>query len=379
MYRWTVEEVRLASDEEKDSDARRDLAGALHDVSNALTVMLGWVSEARHAGAPPEAVGYALRIIEERGRAARDLARRAIGVDAPPIDEAEPLDEVLRATVDALVVEAQKVHVSLQLVAADTKARILGASELSQIVTNLMLNAIAFSPHGGTVRVRTRVTGDHVEIEVDDEGPGVPVSRRHNIFEGGSTRRGGAGVGLRYSHALARANGADLVLLEGACFRVVWPRDRRDNGVHLIAPDTYSSAPPSAARPRTLDGVRILLLEDDSDVCTLLEASLGARGADITVAHNEAELDRAIAGGTHDAALLDLSPIAADVDGALARLRARSPGATVVFITGSVDRLPAALTEAPAGAASPIVCVRKPFELSEVLEALGRPSSKTRS
>ena len=353
----------MARDEdERDIDARRDLAGALHDVSNALTVMLGWVAEARHPGAAPDAVGYALRVIEERGRAARDLARRAIGV-AIPIDEAsESLERTLKAVLAALAVEAQKVHVTLRLASPPSDVRIRGASELSQIVTNLVLNAIAFSPHGGTVLLQGRKTQDAAWIEVEDEGPGVPSSRRDRIFGGVSLRRGGAGVGLRYSRALARANGGELELLDGSCFRIAWPREPEE----VREPSDYVTVPPSAARPRTLDGVRVLLLEDDGDVCTLLEASLGVRGAEVTVARNEAELSRAIADRTHDAALLDLSPIASGVERALSELRARSPEVAVVFITGSVDQLPPDVSEAVGS----VACVRKPFEVSEVIDAI---------
>ena len=64
-------------------DPKRAALGALHEVSNALTVLLGWVAEAREPDATPEEVERALRIIEQRGRAARDLARRAIGAKVP--------------------------------------------------------------------------------------------------------------------------------------------------------------------------------------------------------------------------------------------------------------------------------------------------------
>src|ERR1700722_11637231 len=64
-------------------DPRRDVTGALHDVSNALTVMLGWLGEARAAGASREAIDDALRIVEQRARGRGERrpppARRAGG------------------------------------------------------------------------------------------------------------------------------------------------------------------------------------------------------------------------------------------------------------------------------------------------------------
>ena len=80
------------------ADPHRDVTGALHDVSNALTVLLGWVTEARAASASPEQLAHALAIIEDRARAARDLARRAIGAAHEAIDQREEsLDAVVGA------------------------------------------------------------------------------------------------------------------------------------------------------------------------------------------------------------------------------------------------------------------------------------------
>jgi hypothetical protein len=72
------------------ADPHRDVTGALHDVSNALTVLLGWVTEARTGRGSPEQVNRALAIVEERARTARDLARRAIGAQAVIDDRSTP-------------------------------------------------------------------------------------------------------------------------------------------------------------------------------------------------------------------------------------------------------------------------------------------------
>src|SRR5258708_21242951 len=86
-------------------DPHRDVTGALHDVSNALTVLLGWVSEARASRSSMEQLERALSIIEDRARTARDLARRAIGAQAT-IDEREgELDAIIDDVVEALSTE----------------------------------------------------------------------------------------------------------------------------------------------------------------------------------------------------------------------------------------------------------------------------------
>jgi len=104
-------------------------------------------------------------------------------------------------------------------------------------------------------------------------------------------------------------------------------------------------------------------VEDDVDVATLLESALGARGAHVVVARTAQQLVE-LAGDDHDAALVDLSPIAGNVRGAMDALRKGSPNAVLVFISGSATGMPPGLdTER-------IRWVRKPFEVSEIVAAL---------
>lgn len=349
---------------EKTRDPHRDLAGVLHDVSNALTVLLGWAGEARAPDATPETVAYALTIIEQRARIARDLARVAIG--AARIDEQRAAGEIAQEVMQALRVEADKVGVSLALEGADALAKLAGAVDVSQVVTNLVMNAIAYAPKGTAVDVDVAEDGDRVHITVTDHGPGVPEKSRDAIFEGESTRPGGTGVGLRHSRALARAWSGDVVLLpraagKGASFRVSWPRA-----------DAVPRPPTSSARVRGLSGVRVLLIEDDLAVTQLLETALEGRGAEVVVASSTAELAKALADadGPFDAALMDLSPIAADPAAAIASMRVGSPKIELVLITGSADRLPDAV------ATETMKLVRKPFELGEVLAVLSALTKK---
>jgi len=343
------------------SDPHRDLAGVLHDVSNALTVMLGWVGEARAPEASPEAVAYALGIVEQRARLARDLARHAIG--AARIDEQQALRGIVDEAVSALKVEAQKAGVEVSVTGADVTAKVAGALDVSQVLTNLLLNAFAHSPRGGKVLVGLDVDDASVTAVVTDEGPGVDAARRESIFRGDSLRPGGTGVGLRHSRALARAWGGDVVLAaptgKGARFEITWPRV-----------DAIPRPPVSVSRMNDLSGRRVLVVEDDAAVTQLLEAALEARGADVTIATNAKALATALGEAPFDAALVDLSPIAADPAAAMGRVRAHSPRALVVVVTGNADRLPDAI------ASDSVELVRKPFEVREVLGVLGARLTK---
>lgn len=337
------------------SDPHRDLAGVLHDVSNALTVLLGWVGEARSPNATPEAVAYALQIIEQRARIARDLTRHAIG--APRFDEQRDLATIATEVVAALQIEAQKSNA--KIVVKGEAAKVSGALDVSQVLTNLVLNAVAHAPPGSTVEVALSLEDDKCTVHVVDEGPGVPAERREGVFRGASLRPGGAGVGLRHSRALARAWGGDVVLAEedpakrGARFKILWPRA-----------DAMPRPPTSSLRVQDLAGQKILVVEDDAAVTQILEAVLTARGATVTIAPTLTELKAALGGAPYDAVLVDLSPMGSDPAGEIAAIRKSSPEAQLVLVTGNADALPDAIDT------SALHLVRKPFEMSEVLAVL---------
>jgi CheY-like chemotaxis protein/anti-sigma regulatory factor (Ser/Thr protein kinase) len=355
--------ARSAPGEPRRADPHRDVTGALHDVSNELTVMLGWIGEARLQGASREAIEDALRIVEQRARAARDLARRAIGA-TPVVNEEEPLGTLVAHALRVLAVEAQRAGVKLtdqgiRGDAAGRTARVSAAADVSQVLTNLVLNAIAYSPRGSEISVSFGVGEAQVTIHVIDQGPGVTDARRDSIFKGDSARAGGSGVGLRHARAMARAAGGDLELLTapgapGAHFQLTWPRA-----------DAIPPVPRSVPRMKIFEGTRILLVEDDALVTQLLETALTARGATVTIARNAGELTTALTPGSpHDAVLMDLSPIAADPGAAIDAVRAHSPGATLVVISGSALELPSALQTGE------VRFVRKPFEVGEIVSAL---------
>ena len=340
------------------SDPHRDLSGVLHDVSNALTVLLGWIGEARAPEATAEATAYALTIIEQRARIARDLARHAIG--SPRFDEQRELGSIVDEVAKSLKVEAQRSNAQL-VITNDGSARVAGALDVSQVLTNLLLNAFAYAPHGSSIEVIVATDDEECTVHVTDQGPGVPADLRAGIFKGDSLRPGGTGVGLRHSRALAQVWGGDVELVDrpgkGACFRVSWPRV-----------DAVPRPPVSTSRVADLDGLNVLVVEDDLAVTQLLETVLEARGATVTIATTGAELQVALVrqGTPFDAALIDLSPIKDDALGAIARLRERHPDATVILVTGNADALPVTLAD------DTVELVRKPFEMREVLAALAR-------
>jgi CheY-like chemotaxis protein len=339
-------------------DPHRDVTGALHDISNALTVLLGWVSEARTGRVSRAELERALAIIENRARSARDLARRAIGSQVVVEQREQEVATVVQDVVEALSVEAQRARVGFVVDGQCPGVYLSLAADASQVLTNILMNALAWAPVDSRVTIELESTPAGVEVTVRDEGPGVAPGQKDRIFDGATTREGGAGVGLKHARAVARAAGGDLDLVSdasssGACFRVKWPRSE----------PPLPGAPVSSPRPAVLAGTRVLVVEDDVGVAMLLESALGARGAEVVVARTAAELAER-AGDRHDAALIDLSPIAHDVAGAVDLLRRGSPDVAIVFISGSSARLPDEVEE------EGVRWIRKPFEVGEIVAAL---------
>lgn len=351
--------------EHEHDEGEHALRGALHDVSNALTVVLGWVDEARAVDATDEERRDALRMIDQHARRARDLARHAIGVEPDAASSRlRSVDGVVEEVLAALAPRAREAGVVLVVDPSGDAANVLDPVALHHALVNLVLNALAHSPDTGQSLVRVHVGADGATeglfaIDVVDEGPGVPPSRVATLFSGRSTRDGGAGVGLVHTRSVARRAGGDLVLVpspKGAAFRLTWPR-------------AEAVVRPSASRVRgglTLAGLRFLVVEDDPAVIVLLEAALAARGADVVVVRSHAGLDDALR-EPHDGAIVDLSPLEGRIVASFAALAAASrPGAPLVLATGSADAVPEDITRA----AGHVRLVRKPYEIGEVVAAL---------
>lgn len=341
-------------------DRAQDLAGALHEVSNALTVVLGWLDVAR-SKLPHGPEREALEVARTHARLGYGVARKAIGAEVPEVGTGQSTARaVARTAITGVTPEAHRRGVELIIDCADAgHGSISNVGAALQILTNLLLNAIAFTPRGRSVTLKLDDDGSQLVFGVRDEGPGIPEERVQTIFEGPvSTRRGGAGVGLKHSHALASSHGAHLIVAPsgpGACFELHWP-----------AAEARSSVRPQRAPGACVRGARVLVVEDDAAVRSLIELALEARGAQTNLVASAAELDAAMVRGTYDVALIDLSPIGDQAAATFARLRQTNPGIVIILISGVASGVPDAMERDVAA------WVRKPFEMGEVIDVMGR-------
>jgi signal transduction histidine kinase len=322
-------------------DQEADLAGALHEVSNALTVVLGWLDVAYsrlEAGPARDAIDVA----RTHARLGHGISRSAIGAEAPDSTAQASGRSVAESALTGVKPQADQRGVQLDLQLLDSGSALLGSvGSLLQILTNLLLNAVDFSPQGSTVSLGVREEGASVIFSVSDQGPGIDPDRVATLLSAPvSTRKGGAGVGLRHSAALSRTKGGSLSVAR------------------------TSTAPKRVKRP-TVAGARVLVVEDDEAVRSLVELALEARGAEAMIVANRKEFDAVVGQGAElDAALVDLSPLAADPAGAFQLLRELHPGIPVILISGVASGVPEELVSEVSA------WVRKPFEMGEVLAVL---------
>ncbi len=212
----------------------------------------------------------------------------------------------------------------------------------NQIVVNLLANAIKFTPEGGRVEVRLAQVEASARLQVIDEGAGISpellpaLFQRFHQADSSSTRpHGGLGVGLSLVKDLAELHGGKVEAESrgkgrGATFTVDLP---------LAAPPALPGSSESQKQTRAghaLDGIRVLLVDDDRDIGEVLQYVLAAQGALVTVATSATEALAALARSMPTVLLSDLldagrdrtRPDAAD------RSSRRLPGAPAAALSG---------------------------------------------
>jgi PAS domain S-box-containing protein len=173
-----------------------------------------------------------VRLINDLLNVSRIEAGRALELNLKPVE----LGQLI-----AKVVTSQESYTTRHQIEADVSADlptvIADEDKIDQVLTNLINNAIKYSPDGGVVLVSARSTGNEVEVGVRDHGLGIPREHLDKIFgrfhrvEGGDTRRaGGTGIGLYLVKHLVEAHGGriwvDSEVGKGSTFTFTIPLSR---------------------------------------------------------------------------------------------------------------------------------------------------------
>jgi signal transduction histidine kinase/DNA-binding response OmpR family regulator len=287
------------------------LATVSHELRTPLNAILGWTVTAR-AKAPPE-LDRALGIVERNARAqARiiedvlDISRIVSGklrLDVQPVDVAAVIDSVVEAVRPAA--DAKEIAIEIKPALLE---RVPGDPDrLQQVLWNLVSNAIKFTPKGGRVEIKMAASDDEAIVEVIDTGEGISPDFLPHMFEPfrqadpSTTRRhSGLGLGLAIVKQLVHAHGGTLQassegLGKGATFMVSIPFTPPSSQSPVFR--RPSSRPPKVeGEALRLDGLKILVVDDEAEARLLLRDVLTERGASVAEAGSAhagfAELER---------------------------------------------------------------------------------------
>jgi PAS domain S-box-containing protein len=371
------------------------LSTVSHELRTPLNAILGWSQILRNKRVDEAAMNRALETIERNARSQAqliddllDISRIITGKIRLNVQTVELLP-VIEAAMDTVRPSADAKNIRLQSVLDPAGGPVLGDSErLQQIVWNLLSNAIKFTSKQGRVQVCLQRINSHVEIVVADTGQGISAEFLPYVFErfrqadSSITRSfGGLGLGLAIVRQLVELHGGTVHAEspgegQGSTFTVKLPLIAV--GLTAIEPERVHPAVggsvPFDCSPR-LDGLRILIVDDDADIRDLLTYTLEVCGAEVMAA---ASADEAIAALTASSTPMDIliSDIGMpDEDGyaLLRRVRALEPehkgGIPAIALTAyarTQDRRAALLAGFQSHVAKPV----EPAELIAVIANL---------
>jgi len=320
------------------------LATLSHELRTPLTAMLGWTQLLRSGALTADEEVRGLEIIERNVLAQAkliddllDVSRIITGklrLNVRPLSLASVIEaalDVVRPAADAKAIRFEPL--------LDTRAgHVTGDPDrLQQVVWNLLVNAVKFSPVGGTVRVSLTRQGSWSQIEVADEGEGIDSDIMPHIFDrfrqaDSSTRRshGGLGLGLAIVRHVVELHGGSvraesLGTGHGATFVVELPMSAVVAEGHAQRPDTSA---PRAAAPRAeidLSGVRVLVVDDEPDGREAIAKVLAIYHAQVATASSAREALALFAQARPDVLISDIGMPEQDGYDLIRRVRDLAP------------------------------------------------------
>lgn len=273
------------------------LATLSHELRTPLNVVLGWVGMMRHEVLSADRAKQALEIIERNARQQAeliddllDVSRIITGKLRLNLRQLE-LAPIVVAAAESLRPSADAKGVILNVGPLADPSTVMGDPDrLRQTMWNLLSNAVKFTPPGGSVSVELSADQQQLRLHVRDTGIGISPEFLPHVFErfrqaDSTTTRAhsGVGLGLAIVRELIELHGGTVQahssgLNQGSEFVMALP---------TIAAATLSAAAPAhatgAAAPK-LEGVRVLVIDDDPNTLEMLSEALRIGGADVSAA-----------------------------------------------------------------------------------------------
>ena len=338
-----VTNARLLDELREANKAKDDFFSTLsHELRTPLTPIIGWTHLLKPFAGVDPLVAQGIDVIERNAKQLSELIKdlldltriisNKIEIERAPTD----LVGLVKSAVAQILpqAEARAISVETNLTNEPIIASV-DPTRLQQVLSNLLGNAVKFTPDGGKSSVvlrRERTIGGarNVVIEVTDTGIGIESNFLPYIFDrftqgqDGSDRRfGGLGLGLAISRAIVELHGGNITAQsdgpdKGSCFTVTLPLAGNDSA------EGQSDEPASAEALQNL-GLRVLLIEDSVDTLNMLTLWLSTFGCEVSIAAESLEGVRLARSRPPDLIISDIGM--PDVDGyELMRVLRNTPG-----------------------------------------------------
>lgn len=334
----------LASERAARSEAERAnllkdefLGTVSHELRTPLAAILGWCAVLEKTRDAPQNFDRALDAIQRNARIQTrlvddllDVTRiRAGNLHLERIDL--PLDSPVRAAMQTVRPQADAKNLAVTLQCEQSPMVTGDAARLEQLVTNLLVNAIKFTPNGGRISVVTRQTADQAIIEISDTGDGIAPDFMPQLFSrfrqhdsSNKRRHGGLGLGLSIAAELARLQGGSIQASSpglglGATFTVSLPVAAANASTTYSAASDAANAAAVEAKP--LKGLSIMLIDDEADVRDAVSQLLTQFGVEVTALASGADVAQTLADKRPDLMLIDIGMPVEDGYSLIRRIR----------------------------------------------------------
>ena len=278
------------------------LATVSHELRTPLSAILGWSQMLTSGNLDEQESTRAVETILRNARAQKeiiddllDISRIITGKLRLDVRSVE-MDRIIEAVVEGVrpAADARKIHLQTEI---DPRIGPISGDpdRLQQIIWNLLSNAIKFTPQGGRVEVRLERSDSQVEITISDTGQGIDPELLRHVFDrfcqsdSSTTRRhGGLGLGLSIVRQLVELHGGMVTVEspgegEGTTFKVMLPLTSLPPDISDIEKTSHpiiEGNSPADSSP-SLDGLRVLVVDNERDSRELVAAALMARGAEV--------------------------------------------------------------------------------------------------
>ena len=309
------DEILQAKREAEEATRAKDefLATVSHELRTPLTAILGWAGMLRTGDLDEATATRALQAIERNAESQNqligdllDFSRIISGKIRLDVGRVE-LAPVVEAALDVVRPAADAKGIKLQPVLDPKAGPVSGDPErLQQVFWNLLSNAVKFTPKGGRVQVSLARDNSSVEVRVSDTGRGISAEFLPYVFERfrqadqqTTRRQAGLGLGMAITKHLVELHGGTIRAEspgegQGATFVLRLPVMIVHAAERPADADAERASASGADRTRPaelvrLDGIHVLVVDDERDARELLTAILRQSGAAVTAAADVAD------------------------------------------------------------------------------------------